>query len=149
MVRLAKGDWAVVCDGRKALFLVNAGSAVAPELKVHEEMETDNPPTGEQGTDAPGRSYQSANARRSAVGQTDWHDQAERDFLEGVAVRLDRAVADGETGKIVLVAPPRALGMIRTAMTPAVKSAVVVELAKDYVMMPVSEITRLIAEQLD
>jgi protein required for attachment to host cells len=39
--------------------------------------------------------------------------------------------------------------MIRTAMTPAVKSAVVVELAKDYVMMPVSEITRLIAEQLD
>jgi protein required for attachment to host cells len=145
MVKLARGDWVIVCDGQKALFLINAGSAVAPTLEVREEFQVENPPTSAQGTDAPGRTFQSANARRSAVDQTDWHDQAEQQFLAGIAERLDR-VATGGGGKITLVAPPRALGMIRNALSPAVKSAIQAEVARDYVMMPVAEITRLLSD---
>lgn len=146
MVKLAKGDWVVVCDGRKALFLANSGTAMSPTLEVRQEIEVENPPTSAQGSDAPGRSFQSVGARRSAVGQTDWHDQAEQRFLADVAARLDRAAAGGEFEKVTLVAPPRALGMIRSALSATAKGAIGAELAKDYVMKPVDEITKLLSD---
>ena len=42
-------------DGRKALFLRNAGDAKYPDLKVERVFAEENPPTHEQGTDRPGR----------------------------------------------------------------------------------------------
>ena len=56
-VRLEQGEWVVVCDGRKALILENVGDAKFPNLRTKEVHEQKNPPTHEQGTDAPGRSF--------------------------------------------------------------------------------------------
>ena len=60
-------------------------------LVTREERTGENPPTHEQGSDRPGRSHASVGSARSAVGQTDWHDQAEHDFLTALARRLDKA----------------------------------------------------------
>ena len=79
---------------------------------------------------------------RSSVEQTDWHDQEEQAFLKTLAERLDAAITRGETKAIVLVAAPRALGMIRHAYSPAVKRALATEIAKDLVNQPVHEIER-------
>ena len=48
-----------VGDGRKALFLRNAGDEKFPNLKTKEVYEQDDPKTQEIGTDAPGRSFNS------------------------------------------------------------------------------------------
>ena len=71
------------------------------------------------GTDAPGRAFSSVGAGRSAVEQTDWHAQEEDRFLHKLAARLDAAVNAGETKSLIMVAPPRALGVLRHAYSHA------------------------------
>jgi len=141
-IKPATGDWIVVCDGRKALILENTGDRMFPDLRTKEAHEHKAPPTRAQGTDAPGRVFQSVGEMRSSVEQTDWHDQEEQAFLKTLAERLDAAITRGETKAIVLVAAPRALGMIRHAYSPAVKRALATEIAKDLVNQPVHEIER-------
>ena len=93
-LKIHSGDWVVVCDGAKALILENAGDAISLNLKTKEVHEQPDEKTHEQGTDAPGRSVNSVGARRSAMEQTDWHDQAEQRFLADLSKRLDAAVDD-------------------------------------------------------
>ena len=141
-LKIRSGDWVVVCDGAKALILENAGDAISPNLKTKEIHEQPDTKTSEQGTDAPGRSINSNGSRRSAMEQTDWHDQAEQQFLTDIAKRLDAAVVAGETKSLILIAPPRALGKIRPHYSHAVRAAVRAELDKDFVKMPVHEIEK-------
>ncbi|HZQ11760.1 MAG TPA: host attachment protein [Pseudolabrys sp.] len=137
-----KGEWVVVCDGAKALLLHNVGDAKFPNLKTLEVLEQDDLATHEQGADKPGRSFNSVGHGRSAVGQTDWHDQSEQTFLTQLARRLDAAIAAGKTRSLIVVAPPRALGMLRPAYSQALKAAVRAEVDKDLVKMPVGDIEK-------
>jgi protein required for attachment to host cells len=141
-LKLDNGAWVVVCDGAKALIFENIGDKEYPDLRTREVFEQDNPPTSEQGTDRPGRSHSSVGAGRSAVGQTDWHDQAEAKFLKDIAEKLHLAVHGGKTKALVIVAPPRALGMIREHYTPAIKQALQTEIDKDLVKMPADQIEK-------
>lgn len=74
--------------------------------------------------------------------QTDWHDEAERAFLRGLAGRLDAAVSSGETSALTMVASPRALGMIRADYSDVVRKALQGEVGKDLVKLPVYEIEK-------
>jgi protein required for attachment to host cells len=141
-LKLGNGAWIVVCDGAKALILENAGDKLHADLRTREVFEQDNPSTAEQGTDKPGRTHSSVGPGRSAVGQTDWHDQAEAKFLKELAGRIHLAVHGGETKELVIVAPPRALGMIRENYTPAIKEALCKEVDKDLVKMPLDQIEK-------
>jgi protein required for attachment to host cells len=132
----------VVCDGAKALVLENAGDPKFPNLKTIEVFEQKDLPTHALGTDVPGRSNASVGRNRSAFEQTDWHDQAEQAFLVHLAQRLDAALTAGKTKSLIVVAPPRALGMIRPAYSHALKGAVRAEVDKDFVKMPVHEIEK-------
>jgi Protein required for attachment to host cells len=114
----------VVCDGRKAIILENVSDKVFPNLKTKEVFEHASPATRALGADAPGRTHQSVGRSGSAVEQTDWHDEAERAFLVSLASRLDSALTKGETGKLNIVASPRALGMIRHCYSEAVRNAI-------------------------
>ena len=100
-----RGDWVVVCDGKKALVLENVGDTKVLNLRTRE--------VHEQGTDKPGRSINSIDGRRSAMEQTDWHDQEEERFLQRLASRLDAEVNAGNARSVIMVAPPRALGVLR------------------------------------
>ncbi|HMN84562.1 MAG TPA: host attachment protein [Bauldia sp.] len=139
-LKVGTGAWVVVCDGRKALILENKGDDAYPDLRTVEHREQEVPKTSELGTDAPGRSYSSVGHGRSAVEETDLHLEVEHAFLSAIAKRLDKAVLDRETRHLVVVAPPRALGFLRKAFSPHVKGAILAEIDKDLVAMPVSEI---------
>ena len=141
-VRLEPGEWVVVCVGRKALILENVGDEKFPNLRTKEVHEQKNPATHEQGTDAPGRSFNSVGNRRSSVGQTDWHAQAEAEFLQDLVGRLDAAIGAGEVKSIIIVAPPKALGVIRQAYSPTLRQAVRAEIDKDFLKLPVHEIEK-------
>ena len=146
-VKIRQGDWVVVCDGGKALMLENIGDEVFPNLKTRETNDNSNPPTREQGTDEPGRAFQSVGGARSAMEQTDLHEQSERAFLTRLAARLDAAVKAGQIKSLIIVAPPRALGVIRNAYTPALRAAVQAEIDKDLVRMPVHQIEKHLLEK--
>jgi protein required for attachment to host cells len=137
------GEWVVVCDGAKALVLENTGDAKFPNLKTIEHFEQKDLATHELGADSPGRAFSPAgHGARSSVEQTDWHDQAERVFLLQLVKHLDAALAAGKTKSLIIVAPPRALGMIRPAYSHALRAAVRVELDKDFVKLPVYQIEK-------
>ena len=141
-LKTASGEWVVVCDGRKALILENIGDAVFPNLHTREVKEHAVPSTQAQGSDVPGRAFASVGAARSAVDQTDWHRQLEDDFLRGLAAELDHAVTAGKTRRIVVVAPPRALGVLRHAYPGRLRGAIKAEVPHDYVKLPVFEIEK-------
>lgn len=141
-IKLDQGDWVVVCDGKKALILENVGDEKFPNLQTREIFEQSNPATHVQGSDAPGRSISSVGSARSAMEQTDWHRKAEEDFLHDLAGRLDAAINSGNTRSLVMIAPPRALGIIRHAYSPHIRHALRGEVDKDFVKMPVYEIER-------
>src|SRR5262245_52548958 len=127
-VKICHGDWVVVCDGRKALVLENAGDEKFLDLKTREIYERDDAKTHELGTDAPGRSFNSIGKGRSAMEQTDWHEQEEQRFLHRLSSHLDAAVVAGMTNSLVLVAPPRALGVLRDSFSSHVIGALRAEL---------------------
>lgn len=141
-VMIDSGAWVVVCDGAKALVLQNTGNRLAPSLVTKEVYEQADQKTSELGTDKPGRAYNSVGSLRSAVQQTDFHDQEEQKFLAKLAARLDKAVLAGETQALIVVAPPRAIGMLRREFSAHVRQAIKAEVEKDYVKMPVGEIAR-------
>lgn len=141
-IKINQGEWVIVCDGAKALVLENKGDEKFPNLQTREVHAQKNARTGEIGTDAPGRSHSSVGHGRSAVEQTDFHDLAEREFLVGLMGRLNAAVEAGETKSLIVIAPPRALGVIRQTYTHSLKHAVRKEIDKDLVKMPVHEIEK-------
>lgn len=139
---IQQGEWVVVCDGAKALVLENTGDAKFPNLKTRDVYEQKSLATHELGAAAPGRSHSSVGHGRSSVAQTDWHDQAEQTFLTELAQRLDAAVLSHQVKSLIMVAPPRALGMIRSAYGNALRAAVRAEVDKDFVKLPVHEIEK-------
>ena len=139
-LNIPHGACIVVADGQRALFLHNDGDEVYPNLRTARVVEHENPPTREQGTDRPGRYSDTAEAHRSAYAETDWHQLEEERFLGRVAVLLKEGVQAGKYERIVLVAPPAALGILRKALDQQVAGHVIAEVGKDLTNQPVPDI---------
>ncbi len=128
-------------DGRKALFLRNAGDEKFPNLKTERVFAEENPPTHEQGADRPGVAFAHAGShRRVSMEQTDWHQLEEHRFVERVAAALEEVVRKGSVPGLVIVAPPRTLADLRRAFHPDVQNKIVAEVGKDLTKHPVAEI---------
>ena len=134
-----------VGDRRKALFLRNEGDEKFPNLKTERVFIDHNPPTHEQGTDKPGRSFSSVGHGRSAVEQTDWHDLEEHHFARVVAEALEKLVRERKVKAVVIAAPPRTLADLRQALHKDVKAHVIAEVDKDFTNQPVYEIEKHLA----
>jgi len=139
---VGNGAWVLVGDGRRALFFQNHGDAELLDLRVVETRVEDNPPTHEQGTDRPGRSFTSFSPGRSAVQNVDWHELEEERFARAMADRINQAAESGELNAIAIVAPPKALGEIRKELSAKAQSKVVGELAKDLTRHPLKDIEK-------
>ena len=143
-LKLKSDEWVVVCDGAKALMLTNVGDTKFPNLKMLSVRTQDDAPTRELGTERPGRVHESKGHAHSAHEQTNWHDQAEEHFLQHVASDLADHIGQGKIRDLTIVAPPRALGMLRAHYTPALRQVLRHEIAHDYVKLPVHEIEKLL-----
>jgi protein required for attachment to host cells len=132
-----------VGDGRKALFLRNAGDEKFPNLKTERVFGDDNPPTREQGSDKPGRAFKRAGTNlRSGMDNTDWHDLEEHRFAQRVAAAVDELVRQRKVPALVVVAPPRTLADLRQAFHAEVKNRIVAEIDKDLTRHPVDQIEK-------
>jgi protein required for attachment to host cells len=140
------GAWVVIADGQKALFLHNDGDEVYPNLRTDRVVEHENPLTREQGTDRPGRYSDTPDSHRSALEETDWHQLEEEKFLAHLADLLKQGVSRGKYDKIVLVAPPAALGVLRKVLDRQVSGHIIAEIGKDLTNRPVSEIEQALTD---
>lgn len=105
------GAYVLNVDGARMGLFRNKGRAGSIELEVVEERTLDNPRTHVVSEPQPGRAFQSSGPGRSAYETTDMHQQRENAFCESA---LETAIAvAGEAPELVLVAPPRAIGVLR------------------------------------
>ena len=58
---------------------------------------------------------------------------------------IDAAVNAGQAKSLILVAPPRALGVLRQTYSHALRGALRAEIDKDFVKLPVHEIEKHLA----
>lgn len=133
-----------VGDGRKALFLRNAGDEKFPNFKTEQVFVDQNPATHDQGSDRPGRLFAGPNApdRRSAVEPTDWHELEEHRFARVVAEAFEKLIRERKVKAVVIVAPPRTLADLRQAFHDDVKALIKAEIDKDFTKHPVYEIEK-------
>lgn len=139
-VQFPEGSLFLICDGSKALMFRNAGDELALNLKAVEVRNEPHGATHEIGTDKPGRRGESPVGARSAMGGTDYHDEAETAFIKETAERFEALVINQKPRRIGIVAPPRALGVLREALGSHTRAAVVLELGKDWVKLPTPDI---------
>jgi protein required for attachment to host cells len=138
-----------VGDGRKALFLRNAGDEKFANFVTEQAFVDDNPPTHDQGSDRPGRAFAAAGSvRRSAMEPTDWHDIEQHRFAERVSKALERLAREHKAPALAIAAPPRTLSDLRAALAPDVKAKIVVEINKDLTHIPVWAIEKHVMEAL-
>jgi protein required for attachment to host cells len=146
-VRIPHDTLIFVGDGRKALFLRNAGTPTEPNFVTENVVkQDDNPSTAAQGADRPGRSFASVGSARSAMEQTDWHEIEEQRFAREAADIIARMVRARNIQHVVIAAPPRTLAELRNALADDVRARVIGEVSKDFTRQPVSEIAKHLAE---
>ncbi|SFP24261.1 host attachment family protein [Tranquillimonas alkanivorans] len=154
-VKITTGTHVLVADGEKALLLENLGDAQDLNLQVHDKQVQENPPTGEQGTDKPGRFSDGPEqqgvaagqgfAQRSSVADTDWHRLAKDRFADDLAEMLYKKVHAGEIKQLVIAAPAQVLGEIRHKMHKEVSAVLVGEVGKDLTNHPVDQIEKALS----
>ena len=144
-ISLPTGAWVLLGDGRKALFLRNTGTPMNVQLVTERVLQQENPRTGEQGSDQPGRYLGPDGAGRSAMEETDWHQLAEDRFAHEIAVLLYQGVHAHRIEQLVVVAPPKVLGRLRGELRSEVAKCVIAEVSKDLTGHPISDVNRILS----
>lgn len=134
----------LVADGRKMLFFRNRGDAAYPNLEAEEVRLQDNPAHLDQASDRAGQSSSTGTAS-GTMGENDFHELEEQRFAAKAADLLKRRALAQDYEKLIVVAPPSALGEMRKHYHKEVQSRLVGEIAKDLANHPVPEIEQVIA----
>jgi len=144
---LATGTHIVVGDGKKALILLNEGTAILPVLTVEAVLEHSDPRNQELESDRPGRVFASIGPRSGSAEPVDWHQLAEDRFAHDIIAGLMELAKREKLKRLVIVAPPRTLAELRRAMPDEFSKLIVAELHKDLTKHSVKDITHhLMAE---
>jgi protein required for attachment to host cells len=143
-IEIRKGDLVVVADGEKALFLINEGDEMFPNLQVHRQMAQENPPNREQMSDRQGRAYDATSGHRSAVEEADWHRIEKEKFAHDLAGRIYKMAHRGDFGNLVVAAPPLVLGALRKEFHKEVNDRLIGEISKTLTNHPVDVIEKMV-----
>lgn len=142
-----KITWIVVADGARARFLRSEGWGHGLTEALNQAMITDHRPTHEIGTERPGRAFSPALGQPSGMEpKVDWHRFEKAQFAKAVAKTVEKAAIGGEFDRLVLVAPPPALGDLRNALGSNAQARIFAELGKDLTHLPLQELERRLAE---
>ncbi len=129
-----RNTWIAVADGGRAAFFTivppNGRLRPMPESSI----EAAHLRPREIMADKPGRGFESmGHLRRALAPSSDPSDHAESDFLKSVADWLDVQARADAFDSLVIVAAPRALGMLRKHLSTAVSGRIRAEVAKNLV----------------
>lgn len=133
--------WVLVADGQRARVLATNGSSKRLKEALNQDFIGNSLPSRGIGNDRPGRTYNSTNPVRHAVGEdADLHRQEKRRFVQMLVETLDQGRKRQAFERLVIVAPPQALGDLRAALTPGLKEMLVGEFPKDLTKVAVHDL---------
>ena len=147
--------WVVLADGARARVVANKGPGVDLQPVYEEEEAKAMLPAREIEADRPGRTFDSggrgdaaAQGRHAYEAPTDPRRKQQADFIKGVAELLEDAALKGSFDHLVLIAPPKALGDLRSSLTKNVSRMVSEEIPKDLVGLPIHELPERLQDVL-
>ncbi len=146
MVALAQGTWVIIADGEKALLMENITDAEAPNLVVVsvEEQETPN----SKPSDRAGRRFDHGPNQKSAIEEATWKTHAKSLFVQDLANLLNRKGLKGAFKRLVLVASPHVLGLLRRRLHTEVLAKVVAEVDKTLTNHPMHKVEHVLSNRL-
>ena len=132
--------WIVVADGARARIVLHRGPGKGFEALDDMVFETEHPPTSEIAADKPGRTFESVGRlRHSKQPRSDAHQNLKVEFTRMIAQTLERDTENYD--RVILVAPPPALGSLRKSIPKRVAEKLHGELAKDLTHTPNNELS--------
>lgn len=137
----------LVTDGRKTLFFRNHGDENQIDLRTESCDERSDAPDRELKSDAPGTTSQSAGFGRVAFEETDFHQQEEDRWAHAAAEAVNKRVLQNEFEDLVVIAPPKTLGLIRKKLHKEAERRLFCEIPKEMTRRPIPDIEALIVDQ--
>lgn len=133
--------WILIADGGRARVLENLGPGKGIAEVAGMAMATVLPAAHDLSSDRPGRTFESGYSGHHALEpKSDPHERLKHDFLTNVAGRIDGHFSQGAFDKLIIVAPPHALGELRGLFSDRVRAVTTGEVAKDLTKTPDHEI---------
>ena len=138
------GALVLVADGKKMLFLRNQGDEGIIDLRTESHDQRDDRKDREIKTDAPGTQGQSAGYGRDSMEETDFHQQEEDRWVKDAAEELKKRALRNDYDALVLVVPPKALGVLRKELHKEVERRIVLTINKEMTDRPIPDIEELL-----
>lgn len=132
-----KHTWILVANARVARIVEHRGAGhglfAAPGMVMHADEPVEY-------ADKAGTGHSIAGPGTPALGTGDPQEQAEAAFANEIIDRLAAAQAGGEFDRLVIIASPHMLGLLRKHLGQDVKDMLVAELDKDLTAVPLDEL---------
>lgn len=141
---LANNALVLVTDGRKTLFFRNQGDENQIDLRTEAHDEREDRKDSEIKSDAAGSSKQSFGYGRPAMEETDFHQLEEDRWAHAAAEEVNRRVLSNGFDSLVVIAPPKTLGLIRKKLHKEAERRLVCEIPKEMTGRPIPDIEALI-----
>ena len=141
---LANNALVLVTDGRKTLFFRNHGDENQIDLRTEALDERPDVPNRELKSDAAGSSKQGFGFGRPAMEETDFHQQEEDLWVKDAAAELKRRALRNDFADLVIVAPPKALGVLRKELHKEVERRILFTCNKEMTDRPIPDIEELL-----
>src|SRR3954465_5079189 len=135
---------ALVADGRKMLFLRNHGDENQIDLRTEAHDARKDRKDREIKTDAPGTMQQSFGYGHSTYEETDFKQQEEDRWIKDAADELKARVLRNDFDALAIVAPPKALGVLKKHLHKEVERRIVCTVNKEMSGRPVPDIEALL-----
>lgn len=137
----------LVVDGRKVLFFRNQGDENQIDLRTEAHDEREDRKDREIKTDAPGTQSPSAGSGRDTMEETDFHQQEEDRWVKDVAEDLRMRALNNDFQHLCIIAPPKALGVLRKELHKEVEKRVICTINKEMSGRPIPDIEQLIESE--
>ena len=138
----------MVADGRKMLFFRNRGDENQIDLRTEaHEARRYQRKDREIKTDAPGVVQQSFGYGRSTYEEPDFQQQEEDRWIKDAADELKERVLRNDFDALAIVAPPKALGVLRKELHKEVEKRLLFTVNKQMSGRPVPDIEALLASE--
>jgi protein required for attachment to host cells len=141
--------WLLVADGGQARILRLGKKPGEIEELQNLQSSAMSTPSRDLVSDASGRTFHVLGpAGHSKIARSDAHDQEKRCFAKNLVQRLEKAAVLDAFDRLVIVADPRTLGLLRKYMTSALSGRVTMELNLDLTDLPARELDQKIRLKL-
>jgi len=139
----------LVADGTKVLYLRNHGDENQIDLRTESHDQREDRKDRDIKTDAPGTaavrmSSGGGDVFRPAMEETDFHHQEADRWVKDAAEELKKRALRNDFDALAIVAPPKALGVLRKSLHKEVEKRIVCTVNKEMSGRPIPDIEALL-----